>query len=489
MGVCFLGLAFQAREGWRTPGLFAYHRSMSDALSPELLDQSAGAIAEALAARRVGALELTEAAISRIETRDQRLNAVVVRDFDRAREAAKAADEALAAGQRGPLLGVPMTVKESNNVAGLRTCWGTPMFGDWKAIADAVAVARLKAAGAIILGKTNVPPFLADWQSNNPIYGRTRNPWNLERTPGGSSGGAAAAVASGMSPLELGSDIGGSIRVPAAFCGIYGHKPSYELVPSRGHQPPGIDGAPAPLAVVGPLARTAADLDLALDVLAGPDGDTAKGWRLALPAPRHARLADYRVLILDQHPAAATDGEVRAALANLAADLERAGATVARSSPLLPDLAAVHATYGAMLNTVMTRGSPQPAPVDAHGWLDLLDTQLGLQRRWAALAEAFDVVIAPAFGRTAYPHDDEPDTARRVQIIDGAPTPYFDQLAWPGIATLLSLPATAVPVGLSADGMPIGAQIIGAALEDRTTIHFAKLLEHAFGGFRAPPGL
>lgn len=456
-------------------------------MSPDLLDQSAGAMAEALAARRVGALELTEAAIARIEIRDKALNAVVVRDFDRAREAARAADAALAAGQSAPLLGVPMTVKESNNVAGLRTCWGTPMFGDWKATSDAVAVARLKAAGAIILGKTNVPPFLSDWQSNNPIYGRTRNPWNLDRSPGGSSGGAAAAVASGMSPLELGSDIGGSIRVPAAFCGVYGHKPSYEIVPSRGHQPPGIDGAPAPLAVVGPLARTAADLDLAMDVLAGPDGDAATGWRLVLPAPRHARLADYRVLILDQHPIAATDGEVRAALARLAADLEGAGVKVSRASPLLPDLAALHSTYGAMLNTVMTRGSPQPAPVDAHGWLGLLDAQLGLQRQWAVLAETFDVVIAPAFGRTAYPHDDEPDTARRVHIIEGAPTPYFDQLAWPGIATLLGLPATAIPLGLSADGLPIGAQVIGAALEDRTTIHVARLLEEAFGGFRPPP--
>ncbi|HYE47711.1 MAG TPA: amidase family protein, partial [Caulobacter sp.] len=368
---------------------------MSQTLTPELLDQSAGAIVEALAARRASALELTEAAIARIEARDGPLNAVVVRDFDRARDAAREADAALAAGERRPLLGVPMTVKESNNVAGLRSCWGTPMFGDWRASTDAVAVARLKRAGAVILGKTNVPPFLSDWQSNNPIYGRTRNPWNLDRSPGGSSGGAAAAVAAGMVPLELGSDIGGSIRVPAAFCGIYGHKPSYGIVPTRGHQPPGIDGAAAPLAVVGPMARTAADLDLAMDVLAGPDEDDAKGWTLVLPAPRHARMADYRVLVLDRHPAAATDGEIRGAVDALAGDLAKAGATVARSSPLLPDLATLHATYGAMLNTVMTRGSPQPSPVDGHGWLGLLDAQLGLKRQWAALAEAFDVVIAP----------------------------------------------------------------------------------------------
>src|SRR6185437_5998887 len=203
----------------------------------------------------------------RIEARDTEINAVVVRDFDRAREAARAADAALARGERRPLLGLPMTVKESNNVAGLPTTWGFEPFKDFRASDDAVAVARLRAAGAVILGKTNIPPFLADWQSNNPVYGRTRNPYDLARSPGGSSGGAAAALAARMIPLEFGSDIGGSIRVPAAFCGVYGHKPSFDLVPLRGHQPPGAEGGSGILlAVVGPLARTARDLSLALDV-------------------------------------------------------------------------------------------------------------------------------------------------------------------------------------------------------------------------------
>ncbi len=452
------------------------------------LDKSATAIAADLAAGRIGALELTEAAIARIEERDPTLNAVVVRDFDRARDAALAAEAAIARGETGPLLGVPMTVKESNNVAGLRTCWGVELFGHWTAPTDAVAVARLKAAGAIILGKTNVPPFLSDWQSDNPIYGRTQNPWNPERSPGGSSGGAAAAVAAGMSPIELGSDIGGSIRVPAAFCGIYGHKPTYELVPSRGHQPPGIDSSPVPLAVVGPLARTADDLDLVLGVVAGPTEDFATGYRVDLPNPRGAKLADYRVLVVDSHPLAATDGEVRAALETLAGHVERAGAWVARESDLLPDLESLHHLYAGMLNAVMTRGSPSPSQLTVHAWMDMQDGQLVTRRAFARLFEDFDVILAPAFGRTAYPHDASPDAPARKLLIDGRETPYFDQLAWPGIATLTNLPATAAPIGFASDGLPIGVQIIGPAFEDRTTIHFARLIEQGFGGFRFPPG-
>ncbi|RYF94808.1 MAG: amidase [Caulobacteraceae bacterium] len=450
------------------------------------LDKSATALASDLAARRIGALELTEAAIARIEARDPALNAVVVRDFDRARDAAQAADAAIARGETRPLLGVPMTVKESNNVAGLRTSWGVELFGHWIASTDAVAVARLKAAGAIILGKTNVPPFLSDWQSDNPIYGRTQNPWNLDRSPGGSSGGAAAAVAAGMSPIELGSDIGGSIRVPAAFCGVYGHKPTHDLVPSRGHQPPGVDNSPVPLAVVGPLARTVDDLERVLDIVAGPIEDVAAGYRLNLPPARGATLADYRVLVIDSHPLAATDSDVRAALAAMAGKIERAGARAARESALLPDLEGLHHLYGGMLNAVLSRGSPSPAALTAHAWMDMQDAQLVARRAFARLFEDFDVILAPAFGRTAYPHDASPDPTGRTLLIDGVQTPYFDQLAWPGIATLTNLPATAAPIGFDRDGLPIGMQIIGPAFEDRTTLQFARLIEQAFGGFEFP---
>ena len=244
---------------------------MSDRALP-----TARALVEALARGDVRALDLCEQAIERIERLDREINAVVVRDFDRAREQARAADAALQRGERRPLLGLPMTVKEAFNVAGLPTTWGFAFAKDLPAREDAVAVQRLKAAGAVILGKTNVAVALGDWQSHNVVYGRTSHPLDPRRTPGGSSGGSAAALASGMVALELGSDIGGSIRVPAAFCGLYGHKPTHGLLPVRGHDFPGSGGAePDPLAVIGPLARSAGDLELAMHVLAGPDVDQA----------------------------------------------------------------------------------------------------------------------------------------------------------------------------------------------------------------------
>ncbi|WP_337185538.1 amidase family protein [Phenylobacterium sp.] len=461
---------------------------MSETLTGDLLDLSAGEIVAALAAGRASAAELADAAIARIEARDGPLNAVVVRDFERARTAARAADQALARGDRRPLLGLPMTVKESHEVDGLPSTWGSPAFNGWTASKDAVAVQRLKAAGAIILGKTNVPPFLADWQSTNPVYGRTCNPWDLSRTPGGSSGGSAAALAARMTPLEVGSDIGGSIRVPAAFCGVFGHKPSYGIVPLRGHSPPGLDGGPIALAVVGPMARTAADLDLGLGVLAGPEPEEARGWSLRLPPPRHTALADHRVLVLDHHPSAATDDAIRQAIDRVAARLEAQGAQVARSSDRLPDLAAQHRVYTGLLNAAMSRGSPAGTTLNAHDWMNLQDAQLAYRRQWDGVFEAFDVVLTPAFGTVAFRHVDEPDNSKRVLRIDGRDTGYFDQLAWPALALLPNLPATVVPVDVSPEGLPVALQVVGPYLEDRTAIAFAGHLEREFGGYRPPPG-
>ena len=451
---------------------------------------TAGQLVKALAAREVSAVELADAAINRIEKFDGPINAVVVRDFDRAMGAAKAADAALARGESGPLLGLPMTVKEAHNVAGLPTTWGSPTFGDFIAEVDSIGVARLKAAGAVILGKTNVPPFLSDWQSSNPVYGRTCNPWDLGRSPGGSSGGSSAALAAGMTPLEFGSDIGGSIRIPSAFCGLYGHKPSHDLIPQRGHAPPGMDSDGVPLGVIGPMARCAADLDLALSVLAGPAPEAAVGYRLALPAPRHSRLADYRVLMLTHHPLAPVDDEILEALAALADRLLAEGAQVARESYLRPDLAASHGIYMALLGPLMAPPETltgQGAP-PVGDWLRAAHGQTVIRRVWATLFETFDVVIAPALGVVAFPHDDSPDMRTRTLTINGRQEPYFGQLAWPGMATLANLPATAAPIGQTKAGLPIGAQIIGPYLEDRTTIRFAGLMEQAFGGFKPPPG-
>ena len=401
----------------------------------------------------------------------------MVRDFARAREQAAERDARCARGERPPLLGVPMTVKEAIDVAGLPTSWGIEPFRDHVAREDAVLVQRLKAAGAVILGKTNVPVALADWQSFNPIYGRTVNPLDPARSPGGSSGGSAAALAAGMVAIEVGSDIGGSLRVPATFCGVFAHKPTFGLVPNRGHGFPGTDGGGVELAVAGPMTRHAADLELELGVIAGPDVDAATGYRLDLPAPRANGLAAARLLLLDAHPAATTSTVLADAVARVGEAAARAGAEVARQSELLPDLAAAHAAYTEMLGAIFTRGSPTAKGViSAHRWMELLDARFRLRRRWRAVFARFDAVLAPAFGTVAFPHVDEPNAPGATLQIDGKATPYFEQLAWPGVATFPGLPATAVPVGTSAEGLPIGLQVIGGFLQDRTAIAVATWL-------------
>ena len=454
---------------------------MADAIN--YATASARGLAQALAARQVSALELADTAIAAIEAGDGPINAVVVRDFDRAREAAKAADAALARGERAPLLGVPMTVKEAHNVAGLPTTWGLSPFKGWIAPTDSVGVARLKAAGAVILGKTNVPPSLSDWQSANAIYGRTNNPHDLTRSPGGSSGGSAAALAAGFVPLEFGSDIGGSIRVPSHFCGTYGHKPSFDLVPQRGHSPPKTDGGGVALGVVGPMARTTSDLILALDVLAGPADEEAVAYRLDLPAPRHTRLADFRALILDHHPVAQVDSEILTAIDTLAATLASAGAKVARESKLVPNLEAVHQRYLAMLTTAMSRGAPEQRdpPVTAHDWMAMLDAQLSARRQWGALFEAFDIVLAPTLGVVAFPHMGAETWGERTLTIDGRATPFASQLAWPGMAVYANLPSTAFPIGATRTGLPIGVQAMGPFMGDRMTLAFSDLVERELG--------
>ena len=296
----------------------------------------------ALQARKISALELANSTIARIQTEDTRVNAVVVRDFERARDAAKQADLALSRGDKRALLGVPITVKESFNIAGLPTTWGLPQFKGFMPEEDALVVSRVKRAGAVVVGKTNVPLLLSDWQSYNDIYGTTHNPWDLGRTPGGSSGGSAAALASGFGPLSIGSDTGGSLRAPAHYCGVYAHKPTLGLVPTRGHSPPGVPPTPdgSGLIVVGPMTRSAADLAIALDVIAGPDEERAGiGYRLALRSARHDALKSFRVLVIDTHPLGPTASAVRTALARLSERLAHAGVTLSHASPLLPDLA------------------------------------------------------------------------------------------------------------------------------------------------------
>ena len=479
--------------------------------------QTAGDLVEALASRQVSSRELVDAAFARIEALDPKINAVVVRDFDRARTAADAADAALERGERQPLLGLPMTVKEQFNIAGLPTTWGFPKFKDWRPDADALAVQRLKAAGTIILGKTNVPLNLGDWQSYNEIYGATNNPWDLTRSPGGSSGGGAAALAAGFVPLEFGSDIGGSLRAPAHFCGVFSHKPSLDLVPQRGALPPQTPAIPVrgDLAVIGPMARSAADLALELAVVAGPDElMEGIGYKLALPPPRHDKLADFRVLVIDEHPLCPTASSIRTALDGLAKRLGKAGCTILRASPNLPDLALTSRVYRELLSAFFSADlppdtrerieaaakalSPDEQSLAASGlrgatishpeWIRQSRIRGGLRGRWQALFQEVDVVLCPPMPTTAFPHDHSPGFARKLEV-DGAKIPYFDQSVWAGLATLNGLPATTMPIGHDDGGLPVGVQIIGGFLDDRTTIAFAGLLEREFGGFTPPPGL
>lgn len=471
--------------------------------------------AKALADRTISSVELTQHAIDRIERHDSKINAVCVRDFERALNAARAADAALARGERRPLLGLPLTVKESYNIAGLPTTWGFPQHKDFIAREDALTVTRVKDAGGIVLGKTNVPLGLGDWQSYNDIYGTTNNPYDLGRTPGGSSGGSAAALAAGYGSLSLGSDIGGSLRVPAFHCGVTAHKPTYGLVATRGHTPPPFDPIPAEadLAVVGPMARSAADLALLLDVIGGADPlEGGKAWRLELVPSRHTRLQDFRVLVIASDPLLLTDRAVRGAIERLADNLAKAGASVTRESKLLPDFAASSRLYmrmllgflGAMMPPEVHAGATQAAahlPKEAtslaaerlrgialshRDWVQANAARARLRAQWRKLFESFDAVICPIMPTPAYPHDHSPDQEQRRISIDGVEHVYADQLAWPGIATLPGLPATAIPLGL-AGGLPVGVQIVGPWLEDRTPLKLAELIEREFGGFVPPP--
>jgi len=447
---------------------------MADLAAParRAIDAWAGAsalgIAAAIARGETSAREQCELAIARIEANDGDINAVVVRDFDRALEAADRADAAVARGERQPFLGVPMTVKEAFDVAGLPTSWGFANAAGNIATSDAVVVQRIKAAGAIILGKTNVAGGLADWQSDNPVYGRTANPHDLSRTAGGSSGGSAAALAADFIPIEIGSDIGGSIRVPAAFCGVWGHKPSYELVDAYGHRFPGTDGGPVPLGVVGPMARDAADLAAMLDVLAD------------VPLPRPGRFLDpgnKQILLLDHHPAAPTDPAIRAALDRLDAAAGRAGIHIARSSDLLPDLAAQHRAYCKMLAITFARGAPAAdgRAASLADWFDMIDAQARNRRAWNRLFDAFDAVVTPANVVTAFAHRDDPYHERRM-IVDGQDVTYDAQLVWAGLATYPGLPATAFPAGTTADGLPVGLQVMTDYRDDLSAIAIADLL-------------
>ncbi len=467
----------------------------------------------ALRTRHVSAVELLDLHLRRIERYNPQLNAIVIPNYENARQAAGAADEARKRGEDRPLLGLPLVIKDCIYVKGLPTTGGVPERAEAIADDDARVAARVQAAGAVIIGKTNVPPYAADWQSDNPLFGRSNNPWDLSRTPGGSTGGGAAALAAGLTPLEFGGDFGGSIRVPAAFCGVFGHKPSETAVPRSGHFPgPNIPNAAAAMAVQGPLARSAEDLELALDVVAGPDVGEDVAWRLELPPARHERLTDFRVAILPPIDWLPVDAEIMAALDSLATQLGRLGAQVRDIQPgALGDMRDYYSLYISLNSALSNVGRPESdrqqeaeatrriTDVFYHlAWVDGLVASasdyfiwFGARERYRAAFRTFfgqwDILLAPCNVVNAFPHTDAPWPERRLDV-NGQEVDYGLQSVYASLCNLSGQPGTAFPAGQTRSGLPIGLQAIGPYLEDRTPIRFAALVAREFGGFRRPPG-
>lgn len=465
----------------------------------------------ALKSRDIGAVELLDMMEKRQSERDGETNAVIEKHMDQARAAARAFDDGK--GGDGALAGLPMTIKESFEVEGFHTTAGIPDLANYVSAADADVARRVKAQGAIIWGKTNVPVATADHQSYNPLYGTTRNPWNLERTVGGSSGGSAASLASGFTSFEVGSDIGGSIRLPSHYCGVWGHKPTHGIVSGRGHVPPFPGTRPlSALSVYGPMARSAADLALGLEVLAGATPGSA--WRLDLPEARHQRMADFRVgVCTNWFP---VDPAYAEAIEAFAGELAKQGATVTHLKDPPPieryeDLyiAALFAVIGSSLPEGELAAYERVASRHPEGSLprkvaaatrsslaqysSIVDQQERLKAIWGEWFGRFDVILCPVSMTVAFPHQTEDGHGPvpqmdRVLDVGGEVRPYMENLFWPGVATLAHLPSTVRPLPQKVRGMPAGVQCLGPVFGDRTTIKFAALCDEIFGGFEKPPG-
>ncbi len=476
--------------------------------------RSATELARLLRARKVTASGLLEQCLDQYAKHNDALNAVIVTDIDRAKKAAAASDRRLKRGKPiGPFDGVPMTAKESFDWTGTPSTWGVPRFRDNIASADAIAITRLTDAGAVIYGKTNVPLMLADWQSFNDIYGTTSNPWDISRVPGGSSGGSAAALATGMSALEVGSDIGASIRNPAHYCGVYGHKPTFGIVPYRGHLLPGIV-QPGDISVAGPLARSATDLAAMLKLLAGADGIEARGYMLTLPAAKQKSLKDFRVAVMVTDEQSEVDLPVQDLIGKLTNFL---GKRVKKlSTTARPNFTTKEAmdNYIALLRSATSRrqtdedfalNSAKVAASDPlddsyltkmlrayvlphRDWLRHSERRHQMRLLWDQFFGDWDVMLCPAAASAAFPHDQQGERHERTIPVNGKSVPTTDQLFWAGYSGGFYLPSTVAPMGLTAQGLPAGIQIIARQYGDYTSIRFAQLLEKEFASFVPPPG-
>jgi amidase len=474
---------------------------------------SATDMAAALSAGSVSAAELLELHLERVERWNPILNAVVTLDVEGARAAALAADVRRSRGMpSSPLDGLPLTIKDSIATAGLRTTSGAELLREFVPAEDALVVKRLRECGAVIFGKTNLPPFAGDFQTDNALFGRSRNPWNLAHTPGGSSGGSAAALAAGLTPLELGSDIGGSVRQPAHCCGLYAHKPTFEAIPARGHipPPPGIASL-ADMGTLGPMARTAGDLGFLFDALSARSPAQA-GWVPNLVAPRASDLAGMRVALWSHDSRLPVDEETRALIESAGVSLERAGARVDRAARPFENLAAVIDAYFTLLVPLMA-AALTPAEIDslaqwaregdrlavhalravrsprmtAAEYAKAREAQAQACRAWEAFFSRFDLLLCPIAPTPALAHDTAGTSFERRFRVDGVEYPWWDQALWCGaLANFAYLPATARPLGRSKTGLPIGVQLVGPFMEDRTCLAAARLLDELWGGFEPP---
>lgn len=475
--------------------------------------QDATALAAAIRARKVSSVELLDLQLKRRERLHPQLNAVVTLDVERARERARALDAQLARGEiSGPLHGLPVSIKDAFETTGMRTTSGAREWSAHVPAQNAPAVQRLVDAGAVVFGKSNVPAYCVDVQTFNELFGTTRNPWDPERTPGGSSGGAVVSVACGMSAFELGSDIGGSIRTPCGWSGVFGHKPTHGIVPIVGHLPPPPGALAEPdLGVAGPIARSARDLELLLDVIAGPLAERAKAYSFKLPPARATALRDFRVGAWLEDPDYPLDGAVASVLDDALRALEHAGVQVDRNARVGRGLRDIHDDYLRLLSPI-TLVDRSPASIERIArriekpgqdprialmsramiqrqieYYPVHERRLQLGARFAELFRSYDVLLCPITQVTAVPHDQERAFGRRTIDVDGSVRSALELTGWISPATACHLPATAAPVGRTAQGMPVGMQVIGPYLEDRTAIAFAGLLSELVGGYAAPP--
>jgi amidase len=451
----------------------------------------------AIRSKEISSRELLELYLDRIDRLDRvdkgGVNAVVTLDAERAAAAAAAADDALARGDDvGPLHGLPITIKDAIETEGIRSTGGALELADHVPAADAPAVARLKNAGAIVFGKTNLPRYSGDSQAFNDLFGTTNNPWSFAHVPGGSSGGSAAALAAGFTGAELGTDIGGSVRAPAHCCGVYALKPSYNVVPNQGyldHAGPAITRTD--INVFGPMARSADDLELLLSVLAGPSSEDAVAWRLELPDCNATSLRGLRVAAWFDDDDTPVDAEYRALLGAAVDAMADAGAHVEDAHPDV-GMREQMDIYMRLVAAAISWGMPDEVAEQigrSHvEWLRHDEERVTVQRRWAQWFTGYDVLVAPAWSTPAFEHDQSGNMIERVVMVDGTPMNHVDLSRWLMVINLTNQPSAMVPIGRTAAGLPVGMQVVAPYLQDRRAIRVAQLLADVVGGYDVPPG-